>query len=71
MNPCNHDLLKFFGHVERVSEDQMTGGVNKSDIEDSRDRGGAHVHGFDDVKKACITRSLELRDTKVENMDSE
>ena len=58
-------VLKWFGHLKRMSVERLTERIYESDVEGRKDRGKYCTMWRDRVKKACNVRFLELSDSKV------
>ena len=52
------NVLNQFGHMEHMSEEQLTERVYKSNVEGRREIGRPYASWFDGVKKCCSARSL-------------
>ena len=68
---ADRKVLEWFEHVKRVNGDRLTHRLSESEVEGGKDRGRLCMRLRDGVKKACNTRSLELRDTMMKCMDRE
>ena len=64
-------VLKWFGHVERLSGKRLSQRVCVFEVEGSGDRGRPCMRWLDRVEKACYVWSIELSDAKVMCMDTE
>jgi len=64
-------VLKWFGHVERMSEERMTKTLQELSVEDRRDRGKLCRRWLNGVKKAYNARSLEQKLVKMNCMGPE
>ena len=58
-------VLKYFKHVDRMTEEQMTYRVDDSVVEGKTSRGWHILRLVNGVKKACKARTQELRVAKV------
>ena len=69
IDSVNRNVLKWFGHMECMSEEWLARKVYESEVEGRKNRGMLYMKWVNGVEKLCIAMSLELRDAKVKCMD--
>lgn len=65
----DRDVLKWFGHMERMSREHLTKLLIESESKDRRSVGRLCKRWLDAVENMCDARSLELCDAKVKCPD--
>ena len=59
------NVLRWFGHLERMSEDRLVKKVQESEVDGVGARGRPRYRWVDGVRRALSRRSLELEDARV------
>ena len=58
------NVLKWFGHVERMGEERLVGRVYRANMEGNRGRGRPQRRWIDTVKDCLKKRGMDIREAR-------
>ena len=65
----DHDVLRWFGHVERVGDERMAKRAYESDVRGATRRGRPRKCWMDRVKEVLARKGLNIQEAKVSVQD--